>query len=225
MSAPKIDLLTQKLTKLDRMAARIGTNADNDQFQSNLRRELDASNRLSKEIITLLKQGGNSYENQEQQRRFTAAFNRLNDISQRVTRSQRNVVNGGQTDGVGAGGYQSGAAPDQIQVQEQGIDIQFLQFREDELNQRHEGVLQLERDAREVLEMFLDMQELTAKQQEGLDVISSNVESAKEKVVEANVQLSKAEDSQIAAKKKTCCIVLTLVILAAAVVLILYLIS
>jgi len=154
---------------------------------------------------------------QEQQRRFTDEYNRYIDLTKKISAKSANAEN--RRADTYSGGMQGDA---QEQIQEGGMDIQFLQFREEEVTQRHQGILQLERDAGELLDMFKDMQTLVNQQQVGLDIIEGHVANAKQNVEAGHEELVKAEELQQASRKKQCCIVGFLVLAAAIIVVVFY---
>jgi syntaxin 7 len=186
---------------------------------------------LSKTIMNFFRNnntGGSRGEQQVKQReqeRFAGLLNRYKEVSQKVSSNDRSILAASETHHTGGPTHSVGQQQGQITVQQSGVDIQFLQFKEEEVNQRHEGILQIERDTLELLDMFQDLDTLTKQQQANIDIIATNVEVAKDKVIDANVQLDKAEQSQIAAKNKKCCFVGMLVTAALVIAIVVYVIS
>jgi syntaxin 7 len=242
--ASKIDQLQQKLTKIERMAAGLGRGRDDTELRRQLDREMKNVSELSKTIMNFFRNnntGGSRGEQQVKQReqeRFAGLLNRYKEVSQKVSSNDRSILAASEThhtekDGLRNGNVATYGGPThsvgqqqgQITVQQSGVDIQFLQFKEEEVNQRHEGILQIERDTLELLDMFQDLDTLTKQQQANIDIIATNVEVAKDKVIDANVQLDKAEQSQIAAKNKKCCFVGMLVTAALVIAIVVYVIS
>ena len=97
-------------------------------------------------------------------------------------------------------------------AQEQRIDFQFLEYNEQDIAQRQEHVLQIESDAREVMEMYADMQQLVGEQQESIDVIENNITSTRAQTESAMKELLTAEEYQRSARKKQCCMALVVAV-------------
>ena len=64
------------------------------------------------------------------------------------------------------------------------------------IEERHDEILKLERQVREIFELFNDLAQLVDLQQESLDVISVNISNAQRKVVAAEEELVSAADYQ-----------------------------
>ncbi|GAB5366551.1 hypothetical protein AAMO2058_001153000 [Amorphochlora amoebiformis] len=91
----------------------------------------------------------------------------------------------------------------------QGQDQEEL----DRLMERSNVVNQINREVRNLLQMFQDMAALVDAQQETVDSITVHIASAKEYTGQAAVELIAAADYQLRARKKMCiCIVLVLII-------------
>jgi t-SNARE complex subunit (syntaxin) len=77
----------------------------------------------------------------------------------------------------------------------------------------------LERDVREVAGMFRDIATLVNQQQEGIDTVGKNIDSAKDHAEKGAEELREAERLQNAARKKQCCILfIVLAVLAVIIV-------
>ena len=88
------------------------------------------------------------------------------------------------------------------------------------IEERHDEILKLERQVREIFELFNDLATLVDLQQESLDVISVNISNARRKVEDAEVVLVEARRYQKQARnRKICCCLLVLCIIAVVVVL------
>ena len=106
------------------------------------------------------------------------------------------------------------------EVVQQALVSDNLQDTVRMIEERHDEILKLERQVREIFELFNDLATLVDLQQESLDVISVNISNAQRKVVEAEVQLDEAADYQRKARnRKICCCLLILCIVAVVVVL------
>jgi len=105
------------------------------------------------------------------------------------------------------------------QLQDQQIDQQFTVYNEAEIARRHEHVLQIERDAQEIFEMYKDLKDLVNEQQASIDIIDNNIQDTKAKVEQGQEQLVQAEEYQKKARSRKCCILVILVAVVAAIVL------
>lgn len=229
-----INGLQRKISKLDRMMATIGTGRDTNDFRTRLRREVDGVNRSCKSIIGDIKstnQGRFSrgeaqvFSNLKEQ--FAQEFQKVQDVTKRIQGKDTAIIDmhqRGEQSGMNGGNDLNqgllGARQEQAQAQDSAIDAQFLEFREDEINQRHLAIRDLERDAREVLDMFTDLSTLVDHQQEGLDIIENNVNEAATHVKEGNQELLQAEIQQGKSRKKTCWVIMILILILAVVVVI-----
>lgn len=88
-----------------------------------------------------------------------------------------------------------------------------------EIEQRHSEVLALERNMRELFELFKDVANLVDQQDESLAIVGEHVRKAKDYAERGEQHLKEAEKSQKCSRKCQCCI-LCLVILALLVILI-----
>ena len=106
------------------------------------------------------------------------------------------------------------------EVVQQALVSDNLQDTVRMIEERHDEILKLERQVREIFELFNDLAQLVDLQQESLDVISVNISNAQRKVVEAEKELDSAADYQRKARnRKVCCCLLVLCIVAVVVVL------
>jgi len=104
-------------------------------------------------------------------------------------------------------------------LQEKNIDAQFLEYNEQDIARRHQEILNIERDAIEILEMFKDMRALVMEQKEGLDNIEQNIMDAKLNAEQGEKELVEAERLQKKSRKKQCCILFITVAVLGAIVL------
>jgi len=86
-----------------------------------------------------------------------------------------------------------------------------------ELEDRHQGMLKIEKSIKELQEMWMELNVLVTEQQEMLDQISKNVEETRDYVKSATKHLQKAEEKQKCSRKlqlwACCCCLIILVIL------------
>jgi len=106
------------------------------------------------------------------------------------------------------------------EVVQQALVSDNLQETVRMIEERHDEILKLERQVREIFELFNDLATLVDLQQESLDVISVNISNARHKVEDAEVVLVEARRYQKQARnRKICCCLLVLAIVAVVVVL------
>merc|ERR1712129_533800 len=86
-----------------------------------------------------------------------------------------------------------------------------------ELEDRHQGMLKIEKSIKELQEMGMELNVLVTEQQELLDHITHNVEETRDSVKSAPKHLQKAEETQKCSRKlqlwACCCCLIILVIL------------
>eukprot|EP00958_Prasinococcus_capsulatus_P025946 scaffold4501_cov395-Prasinococcus_capsulatus_cf.AAC.19 len=78
----------------------------------------------------------------------------------------------------------------------------------EEIRERHEAVMELERGLAELNQMFLDLASLVEHQGDMIDNIGHSVATAKEYTEQGVVALEQAHEYQKSARKKTCCIMM-----------------
>jgi len=77
-----------------------------------------------------------------------------------------------------------------------------------DIERRHEDVLRLERQVREVYELFKDLAVLVDIQQDSLDVIEKHIKSAKDYAARGEQHLKEGEIYQQKARQRQCCILI-----------------
>eukprot|EP01084_Bolivina_argentea_P134957 237895_1 len=89
-----------------------------------------------------------------------------------------------------------------------------------ELEDRHQGMIKIEKSIKELQEMWMELNVLVTEQQEMLDHITRNVEETRDYVKSATKHLQKAEENQKCSRKlqmyACCCCLIILVILVIA---------
>merc|ERR1739842_130379 len=88
-----------------------------------------------------------------------------------------------------------------------------------ELEDRHQGMLKIEKSIKELQEMWMELNVLVTEQGEMLDQISRNVEETRDYVKSATKHLQKAEEKQKCSRKLQlwaccCCLVILVILLA-----------
>jgi len=202
-------------SKLERMMAKMGTSADDSSLRNQMATERDAAKGLAKQMMANAKK---HKTDKQALKKFEAALTAFNKISQEIEKKQTAVVRMSQShrDSQLNGGDAKSTpkqTPINQQVQQDGdIQIEILQMDVDEIDARKNDIQQIERDVREVGEMFKDLAVLVNEQQDSIDVIENNINKAKENVQVAHTDLVQAEEYQKAARKKQCLILLALLI-------------
>ena len=86
-----------------------------------------------------------------------------------------------------------------------------------ELEDRHQGMLKIERSIKELQELWMELNVLVTEQQELLDHITKNVEETRDYVKSATKHLIKAEEKQKCSRKlqlyACCCCLIILILL------------
>mmetsp|Transcript_4976 Transcript_4976/g.18024 ORF Transcript_4976/g.18024 Transcript_4976/m.18024 type:complete len:332 (+) Transcript_4976:228-1223(+) len=91
---------------------------------------------------------------------------------------------------------------------EQGRGTMQVMETVEEIRERHEAVMELERGLAELNQMFLDLASLVEHQGDMIDNIGHSVATAKEYTEQGVVALEQAHEYQKSARKKTCCIMM-----------------
>jgi len=94
------------------------------------------------------------------------------------------------------------------EVIEQALVSDELEDVIQEIEERHQDVLKLERQVMEIYELFRDLAQLVDIQQDSLDVIETRVTNAKNYTEKAERELVEAEHYQTQARKRQCCILM-----------------
>jgi len=162
-------------------------------------------------------------------RKFIDVMNHYNEVQSKykqkysdMVRRQMKIVKEDATD----------AEVEEILASEQGGSIFAKQIltpehaeakqQLDEIKDRHEEIIKLEKAIRELHELFVDMAILVEQQGEMIDRIEYNVSEGSEYVEEAVRQLKSAVVYQSAARKKKVFLIVLILVILIAVALILY---
>jgi len=97
-------------------------------------------------------------------------------------------------------------------VLEQAFISEDLQNAITEIEERHTRVAALERQIREVFELFKDLAVLVDIQQDSLDVIEKHIHAAKDYAAKGEDHLKQAEKHQETARKRQCCILIIVLV-------------
>jgi t-SNARE complex subunit (syntaxin) len=82
-------------------------------------------------------------------------------------------------------------------------DDEQISYNKKRIEERHNEIIQLENDARDVCEMFYQAKQLVESQQSPIDKISVNIENSYENTINAEREIEKAE--YLLNKRKKCC--------------------
>mmetsp|Transcript_30297 Transcript_30297/g.42233 ORF Transcript_30297/g.42233 Transcript_30297/m.42233 type:complete len:233 (-) Transcript_30297:411-1109(-) len=207
-----IDKLSRLSSKLQRMAATIGTGRDNPSFREKLNEEKDRGMTLIHSIVRMIKQMRARGENpsvkgfEKEARKFQEVIERIRDDESRVVRNSINSGRSSDVDDELTAGLLDG------QLQEEA-KLTHLEAKKNQIKN-------LEQDVTELAGMFVDLQGLVNEQQATVDQITVHVEEAKEYTNNAATELEKAERYQRSARRRQlcCCILLLVVLLIVALV-------
>ena len=83
-----------------------------------------------------------------------------------------------------------------------------------ELEDRHQGMMKIEKSIKELHELWNELNVMVTEQQENLDRIEANVEETKHYMEKASKNLVSAEKKQKSSRKLACCAVCCLLIIA-----------
>lgn len=86
-----------------------------------------------------------------------------------------------------------------------------------EIEERHEGILSIEKGVKELTELWNQLSFLIDEQQEQLDNIEANVDQTRKYVTQGNKELQKASEYQLSARKKTMCLIALLFVVVLAI--------
>lgn len=107
--------------------------------------------------------------------------------------------------------------PEQEQMQvaaaQESAQLQAVALNESIIDEREQGIAQLNHTVHEVAEIFSDMALLVAEQGEHIDNIQTHIESAAYQTNKGVKELAKASRSQKKARSRMCCVAVLLIIL------------
>mmetsp|Transcript_35032 Transcript_35032/g.36437 ORF Transcript_35032/g.36437 Transcript_35032/m.36437 type:complete len:297 (-) Transcript_35032:48-938(-) len=82
-----------------------------------------------------------------------------------------------------------------------------------DLAARHQDILRLEKSVNEVYQLFVDLQELVRNQGEIIDNIEANISTAKDCVLDGEVNIAQSYDYLKSARKKKCIVIIIVVVI------------
>jgi len=189
--------LKKNNAKLERMHVKLGTRADAE-TRSKLSKEREDTANLIKKIIGALRvHKGNKEVAQKLTKELEAELTKFDDVCKRIEARERDIMSAMGSDATTDDGGENLTQEEKVQrLQEKNIDAQFLEYNEQDIARRHQEILNIERDAIEILEMFKDMRALVMEQKEGLDNIEQNIMDAKLNAEQGEKELVEAERLQ-----------------------------
>jgi len=212
--------LKKNNAKLERIQVKLGTSSDNAEFRSRLTKDREDTTKLIKKIIGALRQNkGNKEVAQNLTRELETELNKFDDVCKRIEAREREIMTAMGSDATQEEEVGLSTEEKKQRLQERNIDSQFLEYNEQDIARRHQEILQIERDAVEILEMFKDMRALVMEQKEGLDVIEGNINDAKLQAEQGEKELTEAERLQKSSRKKQCCLLFIATAILGAIVL------
>jgi len=207
------------INKLKRMAERFGTKADSKENRAQLEKERDAAKQLAQKLTAALKAAPRT-EVRAHAKPVQALLKELQTVNERLDATEKAVVRKAEASMSNkptsplANADAPEAQPQASQAQAQDGDvvdankIEFLEYDINELEQRRAEIAAIERDVRDVAEMFRDVATMVNQQQEGVDKMGENIQSAKTHAESGAADVVEAERLQNAARKKQCCILI-----------------
>ena len=174
---------------------------------SEVRIRKNLENTLTRKFVGVTK------DYQDQQTKYKA------DIKRKVARQLQNVkpdVTEEEIDSIMSSGPQNVENVYRAAILQDAADP--IKNAYNDVNDKYQDVLKLERSVAELHQMFLDFALLTEHQGELLDQIEYQVKTAAEYVEDANTDVEHAIDYQKQIRKRQCCIIIILLVIIGVVV-------
>ena len=227
--------LSKACNKLERSLAKLGTPADNSHFRDVMHEDQISSSGHVKQLLSSLQEAKPLLDSTQYTRlslQLDAQYRRYQKLQQQIDAKQKTLLaqhsNGTAYDdddartrlhSNGHGGHEYGTTGQhqpqpqpQQQVQEEEEDVQFTEWEHEEVVRRVQEIKQIEGEVAEVAELYRDLHLMVNEQQEGIDLVTDNIESVKVKTEQAQQQLESAAVHQKKARTKKCCIAVVLVV-------------
>jgi t-SNARE complex subunit (syntaxin) len=237
--------LSRACNKLERSLAKLGTPGDNSHFRDVMHDDQISSSAHVKQLLSSLQEAKPLLDATQFTRlslQLDAQYKRYQKLQQQIDAKQKTLLaqhsHGAydadddartrlQSNGHGRQEYGTTGQhqqQQQQQVQEEEEDVQFTEWEHEEVVRRVEEIKQIEGEVAEVAELYRDLHLMVNEQQEGIDIVTDNIETVKVKTEEAQEQLESAAGHQKKARTKKCCIGLAVIIaVAVAIVLVIVL--
>jgi len=238
----KIQKNTETITKISAM---IGTNKDTSESRDRLHDVLESTRKLAKDTGEDIKKmanldGGTQADNrqrkQQQQKlnqQFIQTWQKFSDVAKTVMEKERATVSLARKSSLSVRDdnpllknkshqpdddeeKQAFLAEDNVKKQRQQQMLQNeLEYNENIIAEREEGIREIESTINEVNTIFRDLAELVNEQGEMIDNIENNISQTVVRTDQANQELTKASKYQKSARTKMCCLLLIILIVAA----------
>jgi len=238
----KIQKNTETITKISGM---IGTNKDTSESRDRLHDVLESTRKLAKDTGEDIKKmanldGGTQADNrqrkQQQQKlnqQFIQTWQKFSDIAKTVMEKERATVSLAKKSSLSVRDdnpllkkvnhqqdddeeKQAFLNEDNVKKQRQQQILQNeLEYNENIIAEREEGIREIESTINEVNTIFRDLAELVNEQGEMIDNIENNISQTVVRTDQANQELTKASKYQKSARNKMCCLLLIILIVAA----------
>jgi len=242
-----IKQMSTNVTHITKFVTVLGTNKDNQELRHKLTGTIESTKQIAKETALQLKELNNSNAGTPEQRNqhkivhqklakdFSVWLEKFQEISKVSAQKERTLLpppkpaQSSKQDTFPAGNnyYDDHGAAENQGLLEASRKQQLMQienereFNDSLIQDREEGIKQIESSIKEVNEIFTDLAHLVVEQGVMIDNIESNVESAAHNTTEGVVELRKASDHQKSARSKMCWLALIIAIVAAVIAIIL----
>jgi len=215
-----LEKLKRSTQKLERMSAKMGKQGGDPDLARQVSKEITVAKEHCTTLLKFFKKQ-TSEEDKAVMKKYTQQFEtelerflQVSKVCEQMTAqantSQHNSSGGYQAEDFGA--QQAVRQNREADLQEQALDIRFLELDDQEVERRAQDVDNVYRDITTVNEIFKDFLLLVNEQQETLDMIEDNIIETKDHTEAGADQLLKAEALQKKARKKSCCVIMLLVI-------------
>jgi len=193
--------------RLERQAAKVGTTSENAELWERIEDEMSANKELSKTLIKNIKklQGA---EGKALASAFKREYQRFQAILAKITQKSGGEV-GDDMESMGGTPHGGQMTQDQVRLDEVK--------KAENMEMKATKVRQLNQDVRDLANMFHDVNALVGEQQETVDRITVNVETAKENTGNATGELQQAAGYLDASRRRWLCMFIVLLLVAAVV--------
>ncbi|KAJ6248612.1 t-snare domain-containing protein [Anaeramoeba flamelloides] len=222
-----IHLIAQNINQLTQLVNVIGRNNDTEMHRkniSNLTNSINNSIKRTKQDWKVLKQN-TSKENKMKVSKLENFFEELQtnykQISKLSDKKQREFIPHKESNTFSdEDENQSLLDNDRLEEEKMNRKLQNqINYTNAIINEREEGILDIEAAVNDVNEMMRDIASMIQTQGKNIETIADNVETSRERVIDANDNLRGANKYQKKSRNKMCCILLIVAIIILVVVL------
>ncbi|KAK7415920.1 SNAP receptor [Neonectria magnoliae] len=228
----KLEAVQSTNRKLSNDINVLGTRKDTPRLRERVHNSMDKTRKMCQEIgdgVKKLQDWDDLTERQKYEQTkissdFQDALRVLQDLQRRALEKERASVAAARAayDPEGQSGAQEGAPLEQLQQQQQMPQLapqNEVDFQEDLIRDREEGILVVEQGIQDLNEMFQGMAQLVNEQGVVLDRIEDNVSNVNTDTGKSLTNLTQASQYQKAARSKSCCLLLILAVIMTIVIL------